>query len=80
MQCPYCKLCLDNLPDYRKAKGVVCINCRWHYDATSRIWAEMEEEELFRTYWAIPINWRDWDQWRSDPYYLKANNPYMPKN
>ena len=73
-QCPYCKISFEKEPWSAAGQPrVVCLNCRNHYDIEKREREETEERELFKKYWAIPINWKDYESWRGDPYYALDN-------
>ena len=63
--CPYCKL-----NPCQSSKSVICINCRNYADATAVKKREAEEQALFALYKWVPVNWTDWDEWRTDPYFL----------
>jgi len=70
LNCPYCKIDLSG--PYACTKNVVCQNCRNYADAAEMDRQAEEERTLFAQYKWIPINWRDWNKWRTDPYYLRT--------
>ena len=73
--CPYCKIDFDAEPRAEPKSGrTVCFNCRYYAEAIAM--NKDDEIQWFDRYWAIPINWRSFEGWKTDPYYLKANKPH----